>query len=104
VLADWKSSKGIYGETALQTAAYASAEFYAPDKDTELPLPDIDSTGVVHVEEGMSTFYPLSSSPAEIAECFRVFRHVQYIANRIDWIKGLVGEAWQPESAVEEVA
>jgi hypothetical protein len=103
VLADWKSSRGVYGETALQTAAYASAEFYAPDADTELPMPDIDATGVVHVEEGLSTFYPLSSSPAEITECFRVYRHVAYIANRIDWIKDLVGEAWEIESLAEDV-
>lgn len=90
VLADWKTSSGVYGETALQTAAYASAEFMAPDGE-EIPLPAIESTGVVHVTDGGSQFYPLNHTPADIAEAYGVFRHIAYVANRTDWIKARVG-------------
>lgn len=50
-LLDWKTSKGVYGETALQTAAYANAEFYVNpgEWDDEHPLPHIDRIGVVHI-------------------------------------------------------
>lgn len=93
LLIDWKTSKGVYGETGLQTAAYASAEFYAPDMDTELPMPEIDCTGVVHVTEHGSTYYQLASTPADIAEQFRVFTHIQFVAKRTDYIKSLLGPA-----------
>lgn len=91
-LIDWKSSKGVYGETCLQTAAYASAEFMLTDEG-EQPLPAVDCTAVVHVTEFGSTLHSLSSTPDEIAEAFNVFRHVQYLAQKQDWIKARVGEA-----------
>lgn len=97
---DWKSSKGVYGTVCLQVAAYSSAQFYAPEPEQELPLPEIDCTGVVHIEEGASTFYPLSKSPDEIAEAFKVFRHVQYLASKTEWIEGLIGTPWESEQDV----
>lgn len=100
-LVDWKSSRALYGTVNLQVAAYSSAQFYAPDVETELPLPEIECTGVVHIEDGMSRFFPLSKSPAEIAESFKVFRHVQYLAGKTDWIDGLIGQPW--ESVDDEV-
>lgn len=97
-LLDWKSSKGIYGETALQTAAYASAEFMLTD-DGEQPLPHIDCTAVVHVTENGSTLHPLSDNPEHIAECFKIFRHVQFLGQRQDWIKELVGDPMTTEGS-----
>jgi hypothetical protein len=99
VLADNKTSKGVYGETALQTAAYASAEFMAPDADTEIELPAIEATGVIHVTEAGSQFYPLADSPERIAEHFKIFQHIAYVAKRTDDIKGFIGEPMpEPES------
>lgn len=87
-LLDWKTSSGVYGETALQTAAYARAEFYAPTPDDEIPMPHIDRIGVVHITADGSQLYPLG----DIDAAFGVFRHVAYVANKTDWIKGLIGE------------
>jgi len=87
-LLDWKTSKGIYGETALQTAAYARAEFYAPTPDVETPMPHIDRIGVVHVTADGSQLYPLG----DVDEAFKVFTHVAWVASKTDWIKGLVGD------------
>ena len=92
-LLDWKTSKGVYGETALQTAAYAKAEFYAPTPDDEQPLPHIDRIGVVHVTDGESTLYPLG----DIDEAYRAFLDVARVASHADWIKGLVGDPYEPE-------
>ena len=94
-LLDWKTSSGVYGETALQTAAYARAEFYAPTPDDEIPMPHIDRIGVVHITADGSQLYPLG----DIDAAFGVFRHVAYVANKTDWIKGLIGEPMEaPES------
>jgi len=85
-LLDWKSSKGVYGETALQCAAYANAEFLDVD-DTEVPMPDIDRIGVVHITEQGTTLHDLGS----ITEAFKIFSHVAWVAKRTDDIKHLVG-------------
>ena len=92
VLADWKTSSGVYGETALQTAAYARAEFYVDDEGSEAGMPHIDATGVLHVQEHGSEFYVLNDSPTAIDEAFKVFTHIAYVAKRTDWIKDRIGE------------
>ena len=89
-LLDWKTSRGVYGETALQTAAYARADFYLHEDGEEEPLPAIEATGVVHIQEGLSELYVLASDPAEIDEAFRVFTHIAYVARRTDWIKNRI--------------
>lgn len=93
-LLDWKTSNGVYGETALQTAAYARAEFYVDDGqwDDEHPLPHIDRTGVVHITADGSQLYPLARTPDEIDEAYGVFRHIAYVAQRTDWIKTRIGD------------
>lgn len=86
-LLDWKSSKRPYGETALQTAAYANAEFYTDSQD-EFDMPHIDRTGVVHITESGSFLYPLG----DIAEAFKIFTHVAYVAKHTDAIKEFLME------------
>jgi len=99
-MADWKTSSGVYGETALQVAAYRHGEFMAPTPEDERPLPTIDSTGVLHITAAGAQFHPLSRTPEEIDEAFMVFRHVAYVAGRTDWIKGLVGKPFdEPEES-----
>jgi hypothetical protein len=48
VLFDWKTSKGVYGETALQLSAYAHADFLDVD-NTEVPIPNLDGALIVHI-------------------------------------------------------
>ena len=94
-LLDFKTSKGVYGETGLQTAAYAKAEFYVEDDhwDDEKPLPHIDRIGVIHISEEGSTFHELGN----IEENFKVFTHVHYLASKTDYIKELVSAPLTPE-------
>jgi hypothetical protein len=72
-LLDLKTSSSVYGDTALQTAAYASADFYVDADGRELPLPLIDRIGVVHVQPGISELYELG----EISVAFDEFLHAQ---------------------------
>jgi hypothetical protein len=104
VLADWKTSSSVYGETALQTAAYARSEFMAPDEQTEIPTPAVDATGVLHITDAGSQFYPLSATPEEIDQAFKVFSHIAFVANKTDWIKGLIGEPMRLEDTHTEEA
>lgn len=89
VLLDWKTSRGVYGETALQTAAYARAEFYM-DGDDEAPLPPVDATAVVHIQDGLTEMYVLATTSEEIDEAFKVFTHIAYVARKTDWIKSRI--------------
>lgn len=96
-LLDLKTSKGVYGETSLQTAAYAKAEFYVTDENPndEIPMPHIDRIAVAHVTESGTTLHDLG----DIENSFRIFQHIQWTAKRVDEIKGLVSEALIKENA-----
>ena len=78
---DWKTSKGVYGETALQTAAYARAEFYVASNDdqTELPLPQVERLGVVHITPEGTRVYDLGDPETH----FKTFAHIKFVADRL---------------------
>lgn len=89
---DLKTSKGVYMETALQTAAYAKAEFYM-EGGKEVPMPEVIKNFVGHVtpmdREGINaryegsplgtSLYPLATSSAEIDEHFQMFLHAKAV-------------------------
>lgn len=91
---DLKTSKGVYGETALQTAAYAKAEFYVDRDGYEQPLPKVHGTFVAHVtpldRDGTherygrrplgTSLYQLAGSPEEIDTQFQWFLAAAYTA------------------------
>lgn len=93
VLIDWKTSNYVYGETALQAAAYARAEFWVTDfqPDDENPLPQIEATYVAHIRPGLTELHPLAQSPAEIDSHYQEFLYAAYIArnakNRAAYLK-----------------
>lgn len=91
---DLKTSKGIYGETALQIAAYRNAEFWQDDQGKEQPLPQCERIGALHVRTDGTELIPLESGPAP----FRTFLHVSWVAKQTEAIKGWVGDALSPEA------
>lgn len=95
-LCDYKSARsGIFGETALQLAAYSHAEFYVGDDGEEHPMPAIDECWGVHVREDGYTVIPVDGSDATYAD----FRHVGWVANfAAKRLKGLTGEPVDPPS------
>ena len=87
-LLDWKTSKGVYGETALQTAAYAGAEFY-DDDGVETPLPEVDRIGVVHITEAGTQMRPFRDRDA----AWKCWRHVAWVASQIPSIEAQLEDA-----------
>lgn len=76
ILADIKTTRsGIYGETALQLAAYRYAEVYLTP-DGELDMPEIHDTWAIWVRGDGYTVYPLNTSPS----VFDDFRRVAAVA------------------------
>lgn len=80
VLLDWKTSRGVYGETGLQTAAYAKSEFYVHDDEpaVEIPLPQVERTMVCHITEHESFLYDLAKTPEEIDRHYDMFLAAAY--------------------------
>jgi hypothetical protein len=91
---DLKTSKGVYGETALQLAAYARGEFYVDDDGNEQAMPKVLKTFVAHVtpmdREGVharygerplgTSLYAMAESPEQIDEHFGWFLAAAYTA------------------------
>lgn len=100
-LIDLKTASGVYGETALQVAGYALADFYVDADGNEQPLPYVDCTGVAHVTDAGTQFYPLAKTRDEIVTAFKLFTHIQFVAKKVEWIKALIGD---PMELTQEVA
>ncbi|QCR53238.1 hypothetical protein C1N80_06335 [Brachybacterium sp. SGAir0954] len=81
---DLKTSTGVYPDTAIQTAAYARAEFWVDDTDpdTEHPLPDIAATYVAHVTGTGTRLYELSPDREHIDQSFTAFLAALAVKNR----------------------
>jgi hypothetical protein len=60
-LLDVKTSRAVYGDTSLQCAAYARAEFYVDDDGVEHPMPHVDRIGVLHVQPEVTELFDLGS-------------------------------------------
>lgn len=76
---DYKTSgSGIYGETAMQLAAYARAPIYLGENDEELPMPPVEAGFGVWVREHEYVVYPLDISE----KTYKAFLHVAYVARQ----------------------
>ena len=78
VLLDWKTSKSVHGDYALQLAAYARADFLLVDGQ-EVPVPHVDRIGVIHLTPDGAT--PYWGPP--ISDAFRMFLAVKTVSDII---------------------
>ena len=70
---DYKTSKGVYEETALQLAAYANADFIGRAGDpNRYAIPAIDQYGVVHIRPEGAELVPYDVTGA--FEAFLAFK------------------------------
>lgn len=92
-LIDWKSGQsGIFGETALQLAAYRYADSYLDDAEVEQPMPEVDRClGVWLRSDGTWETYELAAGP----DMFRLFRYAYELAKFLTGpeLFGLDGDA-----------
>lgn len=62
-LVDYKTSKGIYGETALQLAAYRHAEFVGLPDGTEVPMLPVEWCAILHITDKGYQLVPVDAGP-----------------------------------------
>lgn len=97
-ICDFKTTRsGIYGETALQLAAYLNAEKYVDTNQDEqdmaaLQVADDIGYGIWIRADGYDVL-PLQIGP----DTFKAFLHVATVARRARTLRSLVGEALTPE-------
>lgn len=95
---DWKTSKsGIFGEVALQLAAYRHAEWLIPDDgDEPIEMPEVDFAAGIHLRpDGGYSMVPLITD----ADVYRDFLYVAQVARVMGGIKEMVGDPIVPPTA-----
>lgn len=75
VLGDYKTGKGVYGEVALQLAAYRFAEFIGLPDGSEVPMPEVAACVVLHLTPAGFELIPVRADMA----AFRYFRYAQMV-------------------------
>lgn len=89
-ISDWKTNRsGIYGETALQLAAYRYADFYQ-DGDSEVPMSNLGITDAlaIWIRADGYTVYEMDASP----ETFTLFKYVSAVARGTKTLNDLKGK------------
>jgi hypothetical protein len=95
-LLDIKTTRsGVFGEVALQLAAYRHAEFYLDDHGAEQPMPTVDAAGVIWVRADGYDLVPVQAGP----DIYRTFRYVQQVAHFTRSARDLVGDVLTPGAA-----
>lgn len=101
-LLDIKTARsGIYGETALQLAAYRHAEFYLDANDREHPMPVVDRVGAIWVRADGYDVIPVEADET----VYRTFRYAQMIAKfTTELSKQWIGDALRPPTHEDDAA
>lgn len=88
-LLDIKTNRsGIFGDIALQLAAYRYAEVWVDADGTEYDMPEVDMCGGVHVRADGYSLIPVEAGPAQ----HRAFLYVAQVADFVAGSRDLVGE------------
>jgi hypothetical protein len=93
LLVDLKTSRsGVFGETALQLAAYRGADTYVTKSSAEKPMIPVDGCAAVHIRADGADLRPVESGPDQ----FRAFLYVQQVAAWHETSRDLIGDAVPP--------
>lgn len=91
-LLDLKTSRsGIFGDVALQLAAYRYAEWYM-DGDDEKPMVEVDRCAAVHVRADGYSLIPLQAGDVQ----FRQFLYVKQVGEFVSNSRDMVGDPIEP--------
>lgn len=100
-LLDVKTGKGVYGEVALQLAAYRHAEFIGLDTGDEVPMPAVDACAVLHLRPRTFSLIPVEAGEAE----FRFFLYAQQVRDfATEHSRLVLGAPLAPAGQTAEVA
>lgn len=102
VLFDYKTSNSIYGDVALQLAAYRWADMYVADDALEMPMTEvgIDEAKVVHIRADGYDVIPIDTT----YDVFITFLHVLEVARAADKADAWRGDAELPPAQKEIAA
>lgn len=93
-LLDVKTTRsGVYGETALQLAAYRYADRYLDADGQAADMPQVDATGVIWVRADGYDLVPVQADE----QALTAFRHIAVVARTSKVLPDLVGEAVHPQ-------
>lgn len=92
-LGDYKTGKGVYGEVALQLAAYRYAEFIGRD-DEEVPVPEVDACVVLHLTPKGYSLVPVVAGREQLA----AFLDVQKVRSFVNSSRKLLLTPLAPSS------
>ena len=87
-LLDYKTSKGVYGDTAFQLAAYRYAQIYLDQSGEPQPMIQVDRCGVVHVRADGYDLYPMTADESVHLQ----FRYIAQTAAAAEAARDYVGE------------
>lgn len=92
-LIDIKTGRsGVFGDVALQLAAYRYAEVYL-HRDEERPMPPVDSCAVIHVRADGYSLVPVEAGSRQ----FRAFQYAMQVGAFVDGSRDLVGAELTPQ-------
>lgn len=90
-LVDYKTGRGVYGETVLQVAAYRYAEVYLDAEGNEQPMPAVDRTFVLHIQPDTYDLVPIAADEFAFENYLKA--QANYLANvqskKLDKLLGL---------------
>ena len=96
LLMDIKTNRsGIFGETALQLAAYRYADVLLPADGGEVEMPPVDGCAAIHVRGDGYSLIPVTADPDQ----HRTFLYAQQIAQWTKHDRDLIGAAVVPPTA-----
>lgn len=103
-LGDIKTAKGVYGDNALQLEAYARADFYIDEHESEVPMSSLGITDhvVIHLED--DGYHPVEMERGDAV--WAAFQTAVGMARLFDGPRGeteldalVVGEMFRPGEA-----
>jgi hypothetical protein len=93
LITDLKSNRsGIFGETALQIAAYRHAEVLIGADGVEQAMPEFDGAAAVHVRGDGYGLVPVTAEP----EQHRSFLYAKEVGGFVSISRDLIGPAMEP--------
>jgi hypothetical protein len=101
LLLDVKTNeKGIFGETALQLAAYRYAEFYLDDDGKEQQMLAVDGCGAILVNSESAQLIPCTAAEEQL----KSFRIAAAMRDFVSSSRDLVGAAVEPHDPKPTIA
>lgn len=99
-LLDYKTSeKGVYGDVALQLAAYRYAQKMVDATGAEVDMPEVDGAGVIWVRADGADLFEITAGPAQ----FRDFQYALQVGRFRNESRELISEPLQAPPLDEDV-